>query len=128
MQETPPNSASINMYQCGKHMVGWHSDDEALFATPNRQTLIVSLSLGATREFAIRRRNQAHTESHVTRLRVENGDLLVMYGLFQSRYQHTVPPTREATSSRVNVTFRWVTNHEYGCPVSKQCRAKNKSA
>jgi alkylated DNA repair dioxygenase AlkB len=42
---------NINLYEHGKHSVGWHRGDEKLFNGLHRSIGIVSLSLGATRTF-----------------------------------------------------------------------------
>ena len=52
--KTKPNSCNVNLYANGLDSVGWHSDDEKLFQTKTTKSLIVSLSLGATRLFQIK--------------------------------------------------------------------------
>ena len=43
-----------NWYQDGTECLGWHSDDEKLFATSTGDLTIVSLTLGATQPFGIK--------------------------------------------------------------------------
>ena len=69
--QTLPNSCNVNRYDTGKDFVGWHSDDEKLFSTFNDQTMIVSLSLGASRTFEIRHKSSNKEISIV----LNNGDI-----------------------------------------------------
>merc|ERR1712046_223775 len=50
-EERYPNSANVNLYEHGLQSVGWHADDERLFRGISEDCPIVSLSLGAQREF-----------------------------------------------------------------------------
>ncbi|OLQ00867.1 hypothetical protein AK812_SmicGene16455 [Symbiodinium microadriaticum] len=52
-KEAWPNSANINLYRDGRQGVGWHADDESLFCGKDSDCPVVSISLGATREFWI---------------------------------------------------------------------------
>jgi alkylated DNA repair dioxygenase AlkB len=51
------NSLNANKYSQPKHDLQWHSDNEKLFRASefDRDTLIVSVSFGATRTFSIRK-------------------------------------------------------------------------
>ncbi len=81
--------------------MGWHSDDEpVLGAAPT----IVSVSLGAARRFRIRRRRDRACFDLV----LEPGSLLLMSGLSQRDYQHSVPKTAKAVGERINLTFRMI--------------------
>ena len=51
--QNPPDCVNINLYEDGSQTVGWHADDESLFDGKNRDAMILSLSLGSTREFWI---------------------------------------------------------------------------
>lgn len=96
------NSVLINRYRNGRDSVGWHSDDEPeLGANP----VIASLSLGATRVFRMRRRDN-HTVQH--RLELNSGDLVVMRGATQRLWAHQVPKTAKPVGERINLTFRTV--------------------
>ncbi len=94
------NSALLNYYRDGRDSVAWHADDEKELGP---RPTIASLSLGASRVFAIR----AHG-GPVERVALEDGDLLIMSGDSQSGYQHAVPKTAAAVGPRVNITLRWI--------------------
>lgn len=53
---------------------GWHSDDEAVY---KRDSAIASVSLGATRDFVLRRKEDPGEKLS---FRLNSGDLLVMQG------------------------------------------------
>jgi hypothetical protein len=48
------NTCLLNYYRDGKDSVGWHSDDEPIYGP---RPLIASVSLGAARDFVLRRKN-----------------------------------------------------------------------
>ena len=91
-----------NLYRDGADSMGWHSDDEASLGP---RPVIASLSLGATRRFALRHRARRYRS--VT-LALGNGDLLLMAGDTQTHWQHAVPSTRRPIAPRINLTFRAV--------------------
>lgn len=93
------NSALANLYRDGRDSVAWHADDEpALGAAP----VIASVSLGATRRFAMRRRDKTNNFA----VDLDHGDLLVMSGEIQHQWLHAIPKTRRPIGPRVNLTFR----------------------
>lgn len=96
------NSVLANRYRSGRDAMGWHSDDEPeLGPTP----LIASLSLGATRRFALKgRRDPA---SKLT-LDLPHGSLLLMAGDTQRNYRHALPRTARVVGERINLTFRQI--------------------
>lgn len=94
------NSALANLYRDGQDSVAWHADDEpALGAEP----VIASVSLGATRRFALRRRDNTARFA----LDLGHGDLLVMSDRTQRRWVHAVPKTHRSVGPRINLTFRF---------------------
>ncbi len=95
------SSVLANLYRTGADSMGWHSDDEPVLGpTP----MIASISLGATRRFRIRRR-QDHA---CYDLDLEHGSLLLMSGNSQRDYQHGVPKTAKPVAERINLTFRMI--------------------
>jgi len=89
-----------NLYRDGRDCMGWHSDDEPeLGARP----LIASLSLGATRRFALRHRRDP---SRRLVLELPAGSLLLMRGQTQARWRHALPRTARPVGPRINLTFR----------------------
>ena len=94
------NSVLANLYRDGRDCMGWHSDDEPeLGARP----LIASLSLGATRRFALRHRRDP---SRRLVLELPAGSLLLMRGQTQARWRHALPRTARPVRPRINLTFR----------------------
>ena len=82
-----------------------HSDDESLFKGFN--VLIISLSLGAKRQFHIQKKGQAR----VRHLVLSSGNLLVMHGLMQNHYKHGLPAGLGDDEPRFNLTWRYITHH-----------------
>ena len=94
------NSVLLNHYRDGQDSMGWHSDDEPeLGPAP----VIASVSLGATRRFALRHRHRPEAR---LRLDLPAGSLLLMGAGMQAHWQHALPKTRKAVSPRLNLTFR----------------------
>lgn len=96
------NSVLLNRYRNGGDSMGWHRDDEPELG---QQSVIASLSLGASRRFLLRRVD-AHVQRHACQL--GHGDLLVMRGHCQRDYQHALPKMAGVTAERINLTFRQV--------------------
>ncbi|KAB7768023.1 alpha-ketoglutarate-dependent dioxygenase AlkB [Xanthomonas sp. LMG 12461] len=94
------NSVLANRYRDGRDAMGWHSDDEReLGPTP----VIASLSLGATRRFVLRHRQQPALRQA---LELTSGGLLLMAGDTQRLYRHALPRTAKPVGERINLTFR----------------------
>ena len=94
------DTALGNLYRDGKDSVAWHSDDEPDLGP---DPIIASLSLGATRRFLLRRKDN-HKEVKVYEL--THGSLLLMTGSTQAYWEHTIPKTRHRVGPRINLTFR----------------------
>lgn len=115
-----PNSCNANYYESGAQSVGWHSDDEPLFQALQQDVLIVSLSLGATRTFELASKDKP---TEVIQLALQDGDLCTMEGLCQKHYRHRVARERSVLEPRINLTWRWLLQHQDRCPQSK-CAAQ----
>lgn len=98
----PFNSVLVNRYRSGSDAMGWHSDDEPELGA---QPLIASVSLGATRRFAFKHRDDAALKQT---LELGHGDLLVMSGDTQRYYKHALPRTARPVGERINLTFRQI--------------------
>jgi alkylated DNA repair dioxygenase AlkB len=98
--DTRFNFALCNEYADGAVALGWHADDEHELV---RDAPIASLSLGATRDFALRRGGSGRAVATVS---LESGSLLIMGGATQRHYQHRVPERARCKSKRLNLTFR----------------------
>jgi alkylated DNA repair dioxygenase AlkB len=97
------NSVLANLYRDGRDSMGWHSDDERELGA---QPLIASLSLGASRRFVLKHRNDP---SRKLALELPHGSLLLMRGATQANYRHALPRTARQIGPRINLTFRRIT-------------------
>jgi alkylated DNA repair dioxygenase AlkB len=96
------NSVLCNLYRNQQDSMGLHADDEMeLGARP----VIASLSLGATRRFRIKRRDNAVASKSIE---LTNGSLLVMRGDTQTFWQHEVPKQKTPCGPRINLTYRLI--------------------
>ncbi len=93
------NSVLANAYRDGQDSMGWHADDEPELGP---EPVIASISLGAARNFRWREKCNHRSSGLV----LQSGSLLLLSGLFQKRYQHSVPKTARKTGLRINLTFR----------------------
>ena len=107
-----PTGVNLNRYSGPSSCIRWHSDNEPLFGPQNSPKLIVSMSLGNSVEFKVRR-ERGSVPSLIT---LDHGDLLVMDGLTQSEYVHCTASGLQGP--RVNLTFRWVSQHIASCPLA----------
>lgn len=98
----PFNSVLCNRYRHGDDGMGWHADDEPELG---QDPCIVSVSLGATRDFALRRRGETRQWG---KLPLQHGSLVVMNSGMQSRWQHAVPKRAGIAAERINLTFRYL--------------------
>lgn len=97
----PTNTVLANLYRDGRDSMGWHRDHEPELG-PDPQ--VISLSLGAPRDFDVRRDLDRWTQ----RLVLQHGDLLVMGTKSQTNWTHCVPKRLKITNLRINLTFRQV--------------------
>ena len=70
-----PTGVNLNRYSCPSSRIPWHSANYPLFGPQNSHKLIVSLSLGNSVEFKVRRRAPFEVPSSI---RLDHGDVLVM--------------------------------------------------
>ena len=98
------NSCLLNLYRNGEEGMTWHSDAEQDL---KKNGAIASLSVGAERKFSLKHKKSKEVVSLV----LEHGSLLVMKGETQSHWLHCVPPTKKTITSRVNLTFRTITDN-----------------
>lgn len=93
------NFALVNLYPDGNAALGWHADDERDLAAG---APIVSVSLGATRVFALRNESTGEVRGAV----LEHGSMCVMAGETQRRWKHCITKDARAKTPRVSITFR----------------------
>ena len=111
-EENVPTGVNLNRYSGSGSCIPWHSDNESLFGPPNQPKLMVSMSLGHSVVFQVRRA-LGDVPSSIT---LDHGDLLVMDGSAQSEYAHRTVSGLQGP--RVNLTHRWVTQHAASCPLA----------
>jgi alkylated DNA repair dioxygenase AlkB len=92
------DSLGLNLYRDGRDSVAWHGDRHA---RTQRDPLVAIVSLGSARPFLLRPKGGGPS----VRLVPHPGDLLVMGGACQHRWEHCVPKVR-AAGPRLSVTFR----------------------
>ena len=96
------NSVLANLYRDGNDSMGWHADDESeLGSAP----VIASISLGAARDFQLRRKDG---RGETLTVKLSHGSLLIMRDDSQAVYQHALPKRKRVTEPRINLTFRQV--------------------
>ncbi|KAL7424156.1 hypothetical protein Q5752_001742 [Cryptotrichosporon argae] len=96
------NFCLVNYYGSGSDSISFHSDSEH-FLGPD--PTIASLSLGAPREFHLRHKDHGARAIPVVKLTMRDGDMVVMRGRTQDRWEHSVPK-RARAEGRINITFR----------------------
>ncbi|MBX2847116.1 MAG: alpha-ketoglutarate-dependent dioxygenase AlkB [Acidiferrobacterales bacterium] len=97
------NSVLINYYRDGQDSNGWHADDEPELGT---NPVIASLSLGATRDFQLKHKQDNHLKYSIP---LAHGSLLLMQGTTQAYWKHQIPKRAHA-EPRINLTFRTIKN------------------
>lgn len=93
------NACLCNLYHDGNEGVAFHSDDERTIA---EASTIVSVSFGAERIFRFKEKQGVGDVS----LTLGNGSLLVMKGVTQRHWKHSLPKAAKITQPRISLTFR----------------------
>ena len=94
------NSVFLNLYKDGNDSVAWHSDDEPELGP---HPIIGSVSLGESRRFQFRSREDSHVREEVF---LHCGDYMLMKGQTQRFWAHRIPKTKTPCVERINLTFR----------------------
>jgi alkylated DNA repair dioxygenase AlkB len=97
--DVPLTSTGLNYYRDGNDSVAWHADRELRALTDTR---IAIVTLGARRPFLVRPTGGGRSHN----VKPGAGDLLVMGGACQMRWQHSVPKVKRA-GPRISCTWRW---------------------
>lgn len=98
----PFNSVLINWYRSGDDSIGYHVDNENDLV---ENSTIATVSLGGPRTFYLKSR---HGSGEVTKVTLEHGSLLLMYGECQKHWLHSIPKEPELNEPRISLTFRTV--------------------
>jgi len=113
-----PNCCELCYFTDGTMGWSWHSDNHPMFeSAPNQDTTMILLCLGEQRLFKYRPKNPKQNDQESS-VYLEDGDVLVMSGLFQSQYVHQIAIDTEgkANAPTILITWRWIVNH------TRQCR------
>lgn len=97
------SSVLLNLYRDGRDTVAWHADDEPGLV-PGAP--IASVSLGAARDFQLRRSWMGAWAGPPITVPLPPGSLLVMGGETQRHWRHALPRRRRTAGARINLTFR----------------------
>jgi alkylated DNA repair dioxygenase AlkB len=89
----------LNYYRDGNDSVAFHADRELRDLDDG---LVAIVTLGACRRFLVR----AKTGGRAIDVRPSSGDLVVMGGACQRRFEHAVPKLKTA-GPRISATWRW---------------------
>lgn len=102
------NICLCNYYPNGKSNISFHSDNEE----KGDIECIASISIGATREFAFRKKGDLKKEI-IKKINLESGSLLVMDSGCQQNYEHALITNKEIKEPRLNITFRHFKFEQY---------------
>ena len=89
----------INLYRNERDSVAWHADK---VGRTMRQPIVGLVSLGAARPFLLRPLGGGKSKKFM----LGSGDLLVMGGTCQHRFEHALPKLPHPTTPRLSITFR----------------------
>ena len=117
-----PTALNANLYVDGEAALGWHSDDERLFRAEDDSALTISLSLGDKRTFEVR---DKVTHTIIDSIVLDGGDLAVMTGQMQNHYDHRISPSKAAAGQRINLTWRFIFNHDDKCGLCRDVKLPN---
>jgi alkylated DNA repair dioxygenase AlkB len=96
----PFGAIGLNYYRDGSDSVAFHADRELKFLD---DTKVAILTFGATRPFLLRPTGGGKSID----IGPASGDLLIMGGACQVRWEHGVPKVRRGTGPRVSASVRW---------------------
>lgn len=101
------NQVLVNWYLDGRHYISKHSDGERQIVP---RSPIVSVSLGQSRCFRVRRKGNAPDDEVVFEVDMPDRSFLAMCGAMQEHFTHEVPKVNGAKGAsmgrRINITFR----------------------
>ena len=99
-------AVALNYYRDGRDSVAPHTDRELRHID---DTLVAILTLGAARPFLLRPVGGGRSLD----LRPASGDLLVMGGACQERWEHAVPKVTRGAGARISASVRWARKGGY---------------
>ena len=90
----------LNYYRDGADSVAFHADQELRHLD---DTLVAIVTLGAARPFLLRPQGGGRSID----LHPGSGDLLVMGGACQAKWEHGVPKVAAGAGPRISASIRW---------------------
>jgi alpha-ketoglutarate-dependent dioxygenase alkB family protein 2 len=104
------NYVLVNYYRDGRDYIGPHRDNEPgmykiTTADGNKETIIISLSFGATRDFILKNIKNSKMKYPLS---LAHGDLLIMRGSTNDEWKHYLPKRTRVKEPRYNLTFRYM--------------------
>lgn len=93
------NACLLNYYPSGDEGMGYHADDEKELGNC---PVIAALSLGATRKMLFKHK----TKAEKAQLPLSSGQLMVMAGVIQQYWKHSIPKSKKVSTGRISLTFR----------------------
>lgn len=93
------NACLLNYYPSGSEGMGYHADDEKELGD---EPLIASLSLGAKRKMSFKHKK---TQDRID-LYLASGQLIIMAGVTQQYWKHSITKTKKVNEGRISLTFR----------------------
>ncbi len=97
------NYCLMNLYRCGRDLIGRHADSQRGFAA---DSAIASFSLGAPRPLVFTANPLPGAQPPPAQFAQPPGCLLVMGGATQQRYKHEIRADRTVAAPRISLTFR----------------------
>ena len=94
------SAMGLNYYRGGSDSVAFHADKELKSLD---DTVVAILTLGAQRPFLLRPVGGGRSVD----LSPASGDLLVMGGTCQMRWEHAVPKVPRGSGPRISASIRW---------------------
>lgn len=107
-----PNSCLVHRNSAAMG-TDWSSEDDPLFQSTTQGLRVIRLALGGTRSFELRRTGDGSKGHVICNFDLNGGDIGTMEGHTQKHYEHRLSHTG---ASRVDLTFRWILNHDRCCP------------
>lgn len=107
-------AVGLNYYRDGNDSVAWHADRELRHLD---DTYVAIVTLGAPRPFLLRPQPGVDVPAAWRRrrsidLRPADGDLIVMGGTCQARWEHCVPKVAGGAGPRISASIRWANGPE----------------
>lgn len=96
------NGCLLNIYPDGDASISPHFDNEKEM---DKNAIIISFSLGATRKFNFEHINK-NNDNRFRKFKINNGDILIMFPEAQEYWRHSIPKEKDVKECRISLTFR----------------------